>query len=92
MATIIGVNAISFKGKDGNLVEGSSIYVTSPLDPTKGGSGCSAEKFFLSKARLAELDFTPRVGDKIEVLFNRYGKVAAVRKNPDPLEEVHIEI
>lgn len=92
MATIIGVNSISFKGKDGNLVEGSSIYVTSPLDPAKGGSGCSAEKFFLTKARLAALDFTPRVGDEVEVLYNRYGKIAAVRKLPDPADEVEVVI
>lgn len=89
---IIGLNAISFKGKDGNMVEGLSIYATTPLDPTKGGSGCSAEKFFLSQARLAELDFTPKVGDEVEVLFNRFGKVATVRKLPAPADEVELVI
>lgn len=86
MATIIGVNSMSFKGRDGNLVEGMNLYATTPLDPAKGGSGCSAEKFFLSQARLAELDFVPRVGDEVEVLYNRFGKIAAVRKLPDPAE------
>ena len=92
MATIIGVNTISFQGKDGNLVEGTNLYTTAPLDPAKGGSGCSAEKFFLSQARLAELDFTPKVGDEVEVLFNRFGKVATVRKLPAPADEVELVI
>ena len=92
MAKVIGTAPLSFKGKDGSLVEGTTIYTSSPLDPAKGGSGCSAEKFFLSKTRLASLDFVPKVGDEVEILFNRFGKVATVRKVSDPLEVVDIEI
>ena len=66
MSKVIGTAPLSFKGKDGSLVEGVTLYTSAPLDP--------------------------KVGDEVEILFNRFGKVATVRKVSDPLEVVDIEI
>jgi len=88
---IVGIIPVAFQGRDGGMVEGKSLFVTAPLDPTKGGEGCSAEKIFLSKARFNDLDFTPKVGDEVEILYNRFGKVAVLRKVPT-LDVPDIEI
>lgn len=75
---IIGVKNTSFTGSDGTQVEGMTFYATEAID-AKRGHGERAERFFLSKAKLAALDFTPAVGQETEVLYNRYGKIAALK-------------
>jgi hypothetical protein len=39
----------------------------------------STDHFFLSKNKLRDLSFTPAVGQEVDVLFNRYGKVQTLR-------------
>ena len=75
---IIGVVETSFKPKDGDTIKGMTIYATEAIDP-KRGRGESAERFFLSEAKLSTLDFTPAVGQEVEVLYNRFGKVATMK-------------
>lgn len=79
MPKIIGIANLYFTPKDSETpVEGSTIYITNPI-PAQRGTGSSAEHFFLSKAKLAALDFTPAVGMEVEVLYNRFGKVGTLR-------------
>lgn len=79
MSLIIGISHSSFTPKDSSTaIEGSTVFTTDPIDP-KRGSGHSAERFFMSKAKLDALDFTPAVGQNVEVLYNRYGKVGTLR-------------
>lgn len=75
---IIGIEQLSFKGNDGTQVEGETLYGTETIDP-KRGTGERADHFFMSKAKLAALDFTPTLGQTVEVLYNKFGKVAALR-------------
>lgn len=75
---IIGIENLSFKGSDGTQIDGVTIYGTEPIDP-KRGDGERAERFFMSKAKLAALDFTPAPGQTAEVFYNRFGKVATLR-------------
>ena len=86
MATIIGWFSTSFTGQDGVTVEGQTLFVTEVIDP-KRGEGVSAERIFLSKAKLAALDFTPAVGQEVEIFYNRYGKVASLALI-DPIVDV----
>ena len=84
MAMIIGITHSSFLPKDSTIpIEGSTIHVTEPIDP-KRGTGKSAEHFFLTKAKLADLSFTPDVGMEVEVLFNRYGRVSSLKLLDNP--------
>ena len=78
MSKIVGTQNTSFTGKDGTQVEGKTIHTTEPSDP-KRGKGEAGEKIFLSASKVAELDFTPEVGDEIEVLYNKFGKVQTLR-------------
>ncbi|MEA4895244.1 MAG: hypothetical protein VB064_08270 [Oscillospiraceae bacterium] len=77
--TIIGIQPTAFDTKDGTHIRGSSIYVTAALDPKRGGQGQSSDKFFLTDAKLAALDFTPAPGQVVAVLYNRFGKVQELR-------------
>lgn len=78
MSKIIGISLCSFKLKDGSTMEGKTIYTSTPIDP-KRGQGVATEHFFLSAAKLAALDFAPTVDQEVEVLYNKYGKIAQLR-------------
>ena len=82
MSKVIGVSTTSFKGSDGTMVSGTTIFVSDPIDP-KRGQGESAERIFLSAAKLADLGFTPTVGQEITIFYNRYGKVATIKLDDD---------
>lgn len=85
MPKIIGTISTSFTPKDNTTpITGTTIFVTEPIPPDRG-KGESADHFFLSTAKLASLDFTPAVGMEVEILFNRFGKVATLK-----LEDVEV--
>ena len=77
---IVGISKpFSFTPKDGKTeISGSTIYTTEPMDP-KRGQGEVTDHFFLSTAKLEALDFTPAVGQTVEPLYSRFGKVASLR-------------
>lgn len=70
---------MSFTGKDGSAVEGITLYITEPLDPKRGGQGESAERIFLSTAKVANLGFNLTVGQDVTLYWNRYGKVETLK-------------
>ena len=79
MAKIIGIATTSFTPKDSDTpIEGATYYTTEPID-SKRGVGDKGDSFFMTKAKLAALDFTPAIGMDIEVLYNKFGKVATLR-------------
>lgn len=79
MAKIIGIIRTKFQAKDtGTTVEGQTIHVTESI-ASERGVGEAADHFFLSKAKLAALGFTPAVGQEVEVFYNRYGKVTSLK-------------
>ncbi len=74
---IIGIEEIRFMGKDGKEVVGKRIHLTDPIDAGRG-IGDAGDKIFLSAAKLADLDYKPAVGQEVELLYDRNGKVKAV--------------
>lgn len=70
---IIGMESVNFTGKDGALVQGANIYAATQVAPDRG-IGRSAQKFFLSEAKLNALTFKPQPGQVVHVLYNKYGK------------------
>lgn len=79
MAKIIGIIRTKFQAKDtGNTVEGQTIHVTESI-ASERGMGEAADHFFLSKAKLAALDFTPAPGQSVHVLYNKFGRVETLK-------------
>lgn len=74
---VIGFSERSFKAKDtGALIEGMNIFVTYENYRTTG-SAC--DRLFVSRQRLVDCGYSPSIGDDIEPLYNRYGKINGIR-------------
>ncbi len=78
MSKIIGFERKSFTTKEGDTIEGTSLYIAEKIPPQRG-EGCMGDRIFLSKNKLADLPFVPAVGMEVEVLYNKYGKVSTIR-------------
>lgn len=74
---VIGFSQRSFTAKDtGALIYGLNIYVTFENSRT---TGLACDRFFVSSNRLEECGYYPTLGDDIELVYNRYGKIAGIR-------------
>ena len=81
--TIVGYQKTAFTPKDNpnTQIEGTTIYLTSPLDFHKEGTkGLRAEKLFLTTAKVNDLSFSIELGDRIQILYNRFGKPQTILK------------
>lgn len=72
-AQVIGIKEVNFKAQDGKEVSGLTIYIMYRLANVEG---CAAERIFVSFDRLSGVE--PKVGDNVNVYYNRYGKVACL--------------
>lgn len=84
MSKVIGIEEIHFTGKNGDEVHGKRVHFTDNIDADRG-VGEAADKVFLSAAKLAALDFAPAVGQDIDILYDRYGRVKAIRVVEDDI-------
>lgn len=89
MSRIIGIENTSFNGSDGTQIVGKTFYASEPIDP-KRGQGERADRFFMSRAKLAALDFDPAPGQTVQVLYNRFGKVAVMKLVTDDTDVIDI--
>ena len=72
-ATVVGKKKISFTSKDGHEINGANLHINYEEN---GVEGLAAEKFFISAVKFNANDIS--VGDTINVLYNKYGKVEKV--------------
>lgn len=86
MIKVVGLRDCSFTSKEGDFIEGTSVYFTET--PNEGQSvnglvGIMADKFFMSKAVMKRVLDTLKkdslLGFEGEWSYNRYGKVDGVR-------------
>lgn len=78
MPKIMGLEQKSFTTKEGDTIEGTSIFIADKIPPQRG-EGCMGDRVFLSKNKLNDLSFVPAVGMEVEVLYSKYGKVSTIR-------------
>lgn len=78
---VLGYKKVEFE-KNGNFISGFRIYLSIPFADGKG-VGLSAENIFLSSKKLNEMGYSPNLGDKLDLYYNRYGKVELVKLVPD---------
>jgi len=74
---IIGIRPSNFKGENGENVSGMNVYLTFPLEK---GEGLGAERVFLTDAKLSNFPYQPKVGDEVNVTYNRYGRCDDMEK------------
>lgn len=74
---VVGFSERSFTSKGtGALIEGMNIFVTFENNRTTG-SAC--DRLYVSRQRLNDCGYSPSLGDEIEPLYNRYGKITGIR-------------
>lgn len=73
---VVGYRKVNFKDeKSGQQVEGYTLYLQrSPVDKEIEGLECC--KIFISSRYVA---YEPVVGDRIQLIYNRYGKIGSVQ-------------
>lgn len=78
MVKIVGIVRTSFQPKDSaTTIEGLTIHTTEPIARDRG-EGVVTDHFFLTMDKLKSLQFTPAVGQEIEVLYTKWGKVGTL--------------
>lgn len=77
MSHIIGIEEVAFTGKDGTEVRGKRIHFTEAIAADRG-VGEAGDRIFLSAAKLVTMDFTPVVGQDIDILYDKNGRVKGV--------------
>lgn len=77
MAKICGIENVAFVGKDGSEVRGKRIHFTEAIAADRG-VGEAGDRIFLSVAKLVTMDFTPVVGQDIDILYDKNGRVKGV--------------
>lgn len=75
--TCVGYRSVSFKGSDGNQVEGTNFFFTYEDSYI---TGLGVDKVFIPSKRLHDLSFVPDIGASCELFYNKYGKVADIGK------------
>lgn len=74
---VIGFSESSFTAKDtGAVIEGMNIFVTFESSRV---TGTACDRLYVSRNRLEECGYYPSIGDDIEPMYNRYGKIAGIR-------------
>ena len=72
--TIVGLRRTAFDTDDGKHISGISLFCEYISDKIEG---YGVEKLFVTDAKLNGLQLA--IGDVIEPIYNRYGKISSVR-------------
>lgn len=70
---IIGFKNVDFKTKEGDQIKGVSLFC---LTEEEGVEGTACERVFVTDQKAN--GWKPTVGEEIEVVYNKYGKVDRV--------------
>lgn len=72
---LVGYRRSAFTAQDtGERISGYNLYL---LGEEENVEGKMTERAFLSDKRLA--GYIPRMGDEVELVYNRYGKISELR-------------
>lgn len=72
---LVGYRRSAFTAKDtGERISGYNLFLTGEDEKVEG---VVTDRVFLSDARMN--GYLPRVGDDLEIIYNRYGKVSELR-------------
>lgn len=69
---IVGTRETSFTAADGKQINGTSFYY---IMQDENVTGLAAGRVFISSDKLSMLACQPAVGQSVQVVYNRYGKV-----------------
>lgn len=76
MYKLVGYQHQDLTFKDGRSISGWKLHCT---EPRNGVNGFAVDSFFLSDQKAGS--YEPKVGDVLEVIWNRWGKIDGIRLN-----------
>jgi len=71
---VIGYKRNDFTGNDGKEIHGMRIYLTTSQASGPDTDGEACESIYMTDDKLARCGYTPKVGDEVNVSYNRYRK------------------
>lgn len=78
--TIIGVREVNFTNNEGNLITGFRAWYT---ETDAHVEGYKADSLFISFAVSNRCNYTPHVGDEIEVYYDKNGRIKSIQRNDE---------
>lgn len=73
---LVGYKRSAFTAKDtGERIVGYNLFL---VEQQQDVEGVATERVFLSDKKMG--GYVPRVGDQLEIIYNRYGKVSELRQ------------
>lgn len=77
MYNVVGIQKINYVSKKTNSpVTGTRLHCTQDFAPDSSSEGCAVDSFYCSSS----VDLSGvSIGSDVEILFNRFGSVAAVQ-------------
>lgn len=75
MYDVVGYQHKELKFQDGNSCTGYYLFLS---EKREGVEGIATERVFCSDKKIG--NYIPKIGDHVQVFYNRYGKVDSVGK------------
>lgn len=73
---LVGYKRSAFTAKDtGERIVGYNLFL---VEQQQDVEGVATERVFLSDSKIG--GYVPRVGDQLEIIYNRYGRVSELRQ------------
>lgn len=75
--TIIGMREVNFTNNEGNLITGFRVWFT---ETDAHVEGFKADSAFISFATSNRNNYTPHVGDEIEIYYDKNGRIKSIQR------------
>ncbi|PKM73905.1 MAG: hypothetical protein CVU91_02330 [Firmicutes bacterium HGW-Firmicutes-16] len=70
---VIGMKKLDFQTPENQTIKGYKVFCTYSNADDKNLVGTACEDFFISENKAS--GWLPKVGEEIEIVYNKYGKV-----------------
>lgn len=77
---VVGFQKSNFTPKDSNReIRGYNLFLSRPL-VGDDADGIAVERCYITDEKLAASNYTPCIGDEVDLFYNRFGKPDTIRK------------
>lgn len=75
---VVGFYKKAFTAQDGRTISGINLYTGKPIE--RDGEGvCMVNRDFVSDSKLGRYGYVPKIGDDIQITYDRNGKVTDIQ-------------
>ncbi|MEA4896599.1 MAG: hypothetical protein VB064_15250 [Oscillospiraceae bacterium] len=74
---VIGFKRVDFVTPEKDTIKGHKVFCTYSDADDKNLIGTACEDFFITDTKAA--GWMPKIGDEVEIVYNKYGKIDKIR-------------